>query len=97
LYDELPGDKTDSGFRKNSLADGNNNPPVLPVEKSVSTPVHQELPGGPEELYDNFADKGVKANTGSLSRKKRHESDDYVDYQEIYGLGDDEKTSKVRR
>ena len=92
FYDELPGDRTDSGHKQNSFADGNNNPPVLPDDKSNSIHVYQELPGGPEELYDNFADKGAKASTGSLNRKKRHESDDYVDYQEIYGMGNDEKT-----
>ena len=97
FYDELPGDTTDSGCKRNSFADGNNNPPVLPVEKTSSAPVYEEHPGGPDELYDNFAEKGVKASTGSLNRKKRHESDDYVDYQEIYGVGDDEKDGKVCR
>lgn len=92
FYDELPADKADSLYKRNSLADGNNNPPVL--SKNIDYAVYEEIPGGPEELYDNFAEKNTKASTGSLNRKKRHDSDDYVDYQEIYGLGQDEEVKK---
>ena len=95
FYDELPADKTDSSFKRNSVPDGNNNPPVLPENVSGSTDVYEEISGGPEELYDNFAEKGLKADTGSPNRKKRLESDDYVDYQEIYGLSADTKTIEV--
>ena len=95
FYDELPADKADSLYKWNSLADSNNNPPVL--SKNIDNAVYEEIPGGPEELYDNFAEKNTKASTGSLNRKKRHDSDDYVDYQEIYGLGQDEEVKKVCR
>ena len=95
FYNELPGDKTDSLFKQNSVADGNNNPPVVPENVSGTTAVYEEISGGPEELYDNFTEKGLKADTGSLNRKKRLESDDYVDYQEIYGLSEDTKTIEV--
>ncbi|XP_028410016.1 breast cancer anti-estrogen resistance protein 1-like isoform X2 [Dendronephthya gigantea] len=86
FYDELPlGEK----------ADGNNNPPVVSGSIESRPQVYEERPGRVEEIYDNFADKGVKGNTGSLNRK-RIESDDYVDYQEIYGIGENEpaKTNK---
>ena len=85
FYDELPaGEK----------ADGNNNPPAVPGILESRPPVYEELPTRAEEIYDNFADKGVKGNTGSLNRK-RLESDDYVDYQEIYGVGENEPVKTV--
>lgn len=106
FYDELPSvEKPESIYKRKSFeiaADGNNNPPVSPESTSINEAVYEEIPEGsyPEAVYDNFAesDKGVMAagSTGSLGRKKRLESDDYVDYQEIYGIVNGEPT-KVRR
>ena len=95
FYQESPGNKVDSVHKRDSLADGNNNPPIVPINENVSNAVYEEIPAGTEEVYDNFADKVVSAKTGSLNRKKRLESDDYVDYQEIYGIGDNDNSKKV--
>lgn len=90
---ELPRDTTDLLCKRGSHPDGNNNPPALPGNAGGNA-FYEEIPAAPEEVYDNFTE-GAKASM--KHGKKRHDSDDddYVDYQEIYGIGEEDNKKKV--
>ncbi|XP_046841710.1 enhancer of filamentation 1-like isoform X2 [Xenia sp. Carnegie-2017] len=89
IYDVLPAahDEVDSFPDRRSaqrLADGNNNP--TDDKNGIYREIHEKT-----ESYNSST--GEK-KSGSLKSNKNYDSDDYIDYQEIYGMGDNSEISK---